>query len=217
MKKLTLLLAGALLALSFLPAVAMAGATYEITITNLTKAQAFTPFIVVTHNRQVDLFEVGDEASDELAAIAESGNIGPMMDYLSVKDYAILDIQATEGLLMPGDSVSVDVEGDHIFNRLSVLGMLIPTNDSFIGVDSTKLSPWKLVQVPAYDAGSETNDEDCANIPGPVCGGAGPSPGDDGEGFIHVSGGIAGHGDLDPGIYDWRNPAAHVEIRRVRR
>jgi hypothetical protein len=216
MKKLTLLLAGALFALAFLPAAAMAGAIYEITITNLTKGQAFTPFILVTHRGQLSLFEVGDEASDELATIAESGNIAPMMDYLSPKA-AVMDIQATDGLLMPGDSVKVDIEGDHIFNRLSVVSMLIPTNDSFIGVDSTKLSPWKLLEVPAYDAGSETNDEDCANIPGPVCGGAGPSPGDDGEGFIHVSGGIAGHGDLDPGAYDWRNPAAHVEIRRVRR
>ena len=215
MKKLTLLLAGILLALTLMPAAAMAGATYEITITNLTKGQAFTPFILVTHRRQVDLFEVGDEASDELAAIAESGNIGPMMDYLSPKA-AVMDIQATDGLLMPGDSVSLDIEGDHIFNRLSVLGMLIPTNDSFIGVDATKLAPWKLLEVPAYDAGSEMNDEDCANIPGPVCGGAGPSAGD-GEGFIHISGGIAGHGDLDPGAYDWRNPAAHVEIRRVNR
>lgn len=216
MKKLTAFLAGALMAAGLLPATAMAGAIYEITITNLTKGQSFTPFVLATHRSRVDMFDVGRPASDELTAIAESGDIMPMMERLSRSDH-VLDIQATSGLLAPGESVSVDIEGDHIFNRLSIAGMLIPTNDSFIGVDSTKLSRWKLLEMPAYDAGTETNDEDCSRIPGPVCGGSGPSPADDGEGFIHTSVGISGHGDLDPGAYDWRNPAAHVEIRRVNR
>ena len=57
----------------------------------------------------------------------------------------------------------------------------------------------------------------CANIPGPACGGAGPSPdaaeGD--EGYVHIHPGIHGIGDLDASEYDWRNPVAVIKIRRV--
>ena len=35
------------------------------------------------------------------------------------------------------------------------------------------------------------------------------------EGFVHISRGIQGHGDVDPVNYDWRSTVALVEIRRV--
>ena len=70
---------------------------------------------------------------------------------------------------------------------------------------------------PGYDAGSEPNDEDCDNIPGPVCGGEGASPDEGGEGFVHIQAGIHGIADLDPAERDWRNPVAEVTIRRVSR
>ena len=52
------------------------------------------------------------------------------------------------------------------------------------------------------------------NIPGPTCGVDGGSP--EGEGFVHVSGGIHGIGDLAPAEYDWRNPVATVTVTRMR-
>lgn len=68
---------------------------------------------------------------------------------------------------------------------------------------------------PAYDAGSEPNDEQCVNIPGPVCGGAGGSPDTGGEGYVHIHAGIHGIGDLVAADRDWRNPVAKVVIKRV--
>ena len=73
---------------------------------------------------------------------------------------------------------------------------------------------------PAYDAGSERNDELCASIPGPFfaeCGGAGSGgkPGG-GEGYVHIHAGIHGIGDLHPAQRDWRNPVAQITIRRSR-
>ncbi len=71
--------------------------------------------------------------------------------------------------------------------------------------------------VPGDDAGSEPNDESCANIPGPQCNnGQGSSPTTSGEGFIHVHAGIDGVGDLTAADYDWRNPMASVTVRKVR-
>ena len=100
--------------------------------------------------------------------------------------------------------------------------MLIPTNDAFVSVQGVKIPKGrhkKVVYSPAYDAGSETNDELCASIPGPVCNGIGPSPDDDGEGYVHIHAGIdGGIGDLQPltESRDWRNPVAKITIQRVK-
>ena len=216
MRTLKLMIASSLLSLLLIPAQAMAGALYEVTVTNLTKGQFFTPLLMATHNSRNNLFEPGKSASVEMESIAEGGDIGPMKSRLEALSFDVMDIQSTAGLLAPGDSVTVIIEGDHIFDRLSVTGMLIPTNDTFVGVDRTRLANWKRLSVPAYDAGTEMNDELCASIPGPVCGGEGNSA-DGGEGFIYVSNGISGKGDLAASAYDWRNPVAQITISRIPR
>ena len=74
----------------------------------------------------------------------------------------------------------------------------------------------QTLSVPGYDAGSEPNDELCASIPDPPCGGEGGSPNAGGEGFAHVQAGIHGIGDLSAADYDWRNPVATIKVERVR-
>ena len=52
-------------------------------------------------------------------------------------------------------------------NRLSVLTMLVNTNDGFTGLDSLRLRGHDDTRsVMAYDAGSEQNNEEIALIPG---------------------------------------------------
>ena len=51
---------------------------YEVTITNLTRGQVFSPPIVIAHDSKFSLFTLGDPASDELAALAEGGAKGPL-------------------------------------------------------------------------------------------------------------------------------------------
>ena len=95
--------------------------------------------------------------------------------------------------------------------------MLLPTNDTFVAVNSMSLpkrASSGLALALAYDAGSEENDELCVNIPGPHCGGS-PFSAGLAEGYVHISRGISGEGDLYASDYDWRNPVAHVSIRRV--
>ena len=189
---------------------------YAVTITNVTAGQTFTPMLVVTHKPSVGLFELGEPASDELALVAESGDIGPLAGLLGSLPQAVYDTADSGGLLFPGDSVTVYVDARGQFDRVSLVGMLIPTNDTFVALDSVPLSrKGRTVMVPAYDAGSEFNDENCANIPGPTCGGAGASPGS-GEGYVHISNGIHGVGDLAPAVYDWRNPVARITVKRVK-
>ena len=188
-------------------------ASYAVTITNLTPGQTFTPQLLVTHPAAIALFEIGAAASEELAILAEGGNTIPLMDLaIGAGAYAT----TIDGLLAPGASTSgvIDaVEGD----VLSIAAMLIPTNDTFVALDSMPLPMEGSVTyyLKAYDAGTEENDQRCRNIPGPVCGGEGVSvPADGDEGFVHVSNGfhnLRGNA-LKPEDYDWRNPVAKVPV-----
>ena len=221
MRKMILFLLATILASSAAFAGGSGDRMYAVTITNVTSGQTFTPLLVATHKSSISLFELGEPASAQLATMAESGNIGPLDDLLNSmlnKVFATANSAALlppNGLLGPGESVTVEVAGHHGFNRVSVVGMLIPTNDTFVALDSASLSRWQRTHVvPAYDAGSEDNDELCDNIPGPACGGAGPSE-EDGEGYVHISSGIHGIGDLQPASYDWRNPVAQISVARI--
>lgn len=191
---------------------------HEVTITNVTRGQTFTPILVASHSSGVTLFELGAPSNAEITVMAESGNIEPLMTLLRGTP-GVHGIADSGGLLFPGDSVTVTVASRWSSDRISLVGMLIPTNDSFVALNNVRASrnhrPVTYV-APAYDAGSETNDELCVSIPGPVCGGAGLSPNDDGEGYVHISAGIFGSGDLpEVADRDWRNPVATVSIRRI--
>ena len=102
--------------------------------------------------------------------------------------------------------------------------MLIPTNDAFLalnGVQGPRGSKALMTLMsPAYDAGSETNEELCSSIPGPFfaeCGGPGGGAMAVGgeEGYVHIHAGIHGFGDFSSADRDWRNPVARITIRRV--
>jgi len=174
---------------------------YEVTITNLTRGQQFTPVLVASHKQGVSLFNAGDAASPELATLAEEGNTGPLTTLLSGMP-EVRDITSSPGLLDPGKSVTVTVKTGGAFNHVSVAAMLIPTNDGFFslnGVKGPNGNGTLTLFSPAYDAGSERNDELCASIPGPSfeeCGGpggGGMAIGDE-EGYVHIHAGIHGIG-----------------------
>lgn len=203
--------------------------TYEVTITNITRGQTFTPQLLVTHSKNIALFEVGDLASEELAILAEAGNTQPLTDLLSGLERDVGEVKTIPGLLGPGESVSATIKANPYRQPvISMAAMLIPTNDSFVAMNSVKL-PYRGKRVrhlKAYDAGTEFNDQNCANMPGPRCGGQGSSPeaSDTDEGYIYIGNGFhelgsedaEGNEILKPFVYDWRNPVARIVVERVR-
>jgi len=217
MKRLGGLIVGVLCASGMLMGTSYASEKqYDVTITNLTRSEIFTPILVATHNPRKKMFMLGSGASDELAAMAEGGDTSGLSDILMPHDSATSG-PPPEGLLLPGESVTLRVSAKEK-NRISVAAMLIPSNDAFFAVNGIKLPKHAMtIMSPAYDAGSEPNDELCANIPGPACGGDGGSPGVGGEGYVHIHAGIHGIGDLAAAEYDWRNPVAKITIKRVRK
>jgi len=217
------------LATAVLVAVALPGSAveapakrrYRVEIVNLTQNQQFTPFLIATHQPSLRLFTFGMPASPGLQTLAEEGNVGPLRNEL-LSSGKTRDIVAGTGLTNPGQRVSFEIVGAPFRgDQLSLAAMLIPTNDAFVALQGRRLQLPVLGSsshyLYAYDAGSETNDELCANIPGPnfaECGGpgGGAAPAG-GEGFVHIHNGIHGVGDLNAATRDWRNPVAQVTIR----
>ncbi|MFT2093040.1 spondin domain-containing protein [Paraglaciecola sp. 2405UD69-4] len=145
----------------------------DITITNLTHAQSFTPRLVVAHTAEVDTFELGTEASTALAWLAEAGviddeqnadssgqNFEAMLGAADV-DNGTNTWHRFGGLVAPSTSVSYPFETlDYPY--LSLLSMLVPTNDAFLGLDSIEIpteAGTYTYTIHAYDAGTELNDE----------------------------------------------------------
>lgn len=190
---------------------------FSVSITNITRGESFTPIVVATHRGKIGLFNLGAPASDNLTIVAESGNPVPLSNELAARSN-VIDVVDSGGLLAPGATITLTVDGKRA-KRLSIASMLIPTNDAFFALDSVKLPKGKssiTYYSPAYDAGSEPNDELCSLIPGPFCGGEGSSPERDGEGYVHIHAGIHGIGDLNPADFNWNNPVARIVVTRIR-
>ena len=217
-------LTGAAVVASFIfassSAFASGSAMYRVTITNITNSIIFTPIVVASHRKKISIFELGEEASPELARIAESG-MHDELDVLLANNGA--DVGNSGAPLFPGASVDVMVSAEDGARRITVASMMLPTNDGFISLNGVRAPKYgsKTYYSPGYDAGSEFNDDDCANIPGPTCGGTALSAdADTDEGYVHIHRGIQGpiDGLLDPFkdvVFDWRNPVAKITITRI--
>jgi hypothetical protein len=212
-------------------------ATYEVTIENLTAGQPLPPPLVATHRAATDLFTIGQPASFGLKEIAENGNLAPMTMRLgedkhvfaSVAGGAPLVPAGLPGSAMFGDSVTLTVTAAKGAKLLSFASMLICTNDGFTGVDSLRLprhvGETVVVQTAGYDAGTELNTEDFADIVPPCQGLVGVSSGEPGTGdsnpalaeggVIRHHPGILGGADLVPAVHGWTDPVAQVTVERV--
>lgn len=194
---------------------------YQISITNIMGAGQFTPILATAHNRRASIFTVGNTPRTALARIAETGDTSQLQASLeSSSNVGFVGTFTPEGtpLTFAGETLEFTIEAPINSRYLSIAAMILPTNDAFVGLDTVPLPTNGTITFypPGYDAGSEMNDEICANIPGPTCQGSGEFSGLNGEGFVHISRGIQGIGDLSPSVYDWRNPVAKVEVTRTR-
>ncbi len=207
----------------------------SVEITNLTNAVYFTPLLVASHKRQFHLFEVGTAASANLQAMAEGGVI----------DGLIGDVQAAggetvanpaSGLLAPGATAVALIDRPNKRNRyLSITGMLLPTNDGFVGLDGLRIPKRKgtyTYYLHGYDAGTEANDEiitgggapNTPGIPADPGGNAGSggiaAVGPDYNQTVHIHRGVSGdndplggESDLDARVHTWQGPVARLVLR----
>ena len=210
--------------------------TYRVTVENLTHGQPFTPPVIATHNRNIELFQRNQPANIGIQQIAENGNLAPMLDILSnsadVSDFTVA-VAGDPPPLMPQSEVTVEITANSVNDVLSVAAMLICTNDSFAGLDSVTLpkqvGQTKTFKIRGYDAGTEINTEDFADIVPPCQGLTGVSSEDPGTGMSNPAlaengvirvdkrngGNVLGISDLLPSIHDWAGIVGTLTIERV--
>lgn len=194
--------------------------TWRVTITNLTPlgpggpgSQPLSPPLFVVHSRRADVWSVGEIANHGVAAIAEDANNAPLESALPSLRGVKAVFTGAGGPIPSGATRSFMVETSGSFNRLSIVTMLVNTNDAFTGLDSFRVRERASVETMSYDAGSEKNNELKKFIPGPCCGNAFVR--DPEDALIRPHEGITGRGELDPALYDWPEPVARIVIERV--
>ncbi|MBD3849770.1 MAG: spondin domain-containing protein [Acidobacteria bacterium] len=198
-----------------LSAPAMAQDMIKVRITNVSK-QIISPPVIASHSAKIRVFVPGSPASTELSMLAEDGNPLALATLLDGSD-EVLDVKVADGPLLPGATMVFELESRGRFNRVSAVGMLVTTNDGFFGLDNflvDRSSRNERVSVPAWDAGTEFNNELCGFIPGPPCGSPLVRDTDGAEGFIHTHPGLHGGGDLSPSDWSWQNPVVDIRIMK---
>jgi len=146
-------------------------ATGSVTVSfvNLSESQPMTPPVVILHNAPdsengIRYFAIGDVVGEEVKQIAENGDTAPLLENAQGQIPAG-KVSAAEaafpeagGPLLPGDSASVTLEQGVPDQVMSIVAMVVCTNDGFTGVDSMEITEGTFT-TPVYDAGSETNVE----------------------------------------------------------
>jgi hypothetical protein len=221
MRRLMLVLSTALLATALVAGTARAdddddgdddaARTWTVTVANLTPAgsQPLSPPLFVIHTRKADVWSVGEIASHGVAAIAEDANNAVLESALPQVQGVKSVFTGMGGPIPSGQSRTYTVQTEGRFNRLSLLTMLVNTNDAFTGLDSLRARAATLTTM-AYDAGSERNNELMSHIPGPCCNN--PFVRDPEGALIRPHEGITGRGQLSPAVYDWSDPVARITI-----
>ena len=97
-----------------------ADSSFEVTVTNVTKGQTFTPIMVASTKAGDKLFRLGYAASPELETMAETGGLADLiasLDAYDVSDSSFLPF------LGPGESVTQVVATKGVFRNISVAAM----------------------------------------------------------------------------------------------
>lgn len=225
-----------------LSASASQAADLTVSVTNLTRGTWFTPLLITAHPASFKSFTPGSAASVEIQSVAEAGDTSGVQAQLPAGASKI--VNPANGPLKPGGSTtSASFTGgagtDNV--KLTILAMMVPTNDGFIGLNAIDIptTPGTYTyDVSAYDAGTEANDEKKAaaggiNQPGMIFPAflndatgklsADINPNAAGfvnatkEGYVHIHRGIIGSAAggasaLDNTVYRWLNPVARVVL-----
>jgi hypothetical protein len=159
--------------------------TYRVTITNITKGQPLSPPLIVTNYGNGQIFRDGRAANWGVQQIAENGNNTPLYESFlqDQKDGYVTDVQRAAAPLVPKGSPADAMFDQQVVltirakdtDRISYISMLGCTNDGFAGSNAARLprAKGRTVRIPVfdYDAGTEENTEDFADL-GAGCQGA---------------------------------------------
>lgn len=159
-----------------------AAAIVDVTVTvqNLAPAASvsFAPLHLGFHGGHFDAFDLGGVASEPIVSVAEGGAGGAWQAAFAAADPTAVR-GTVGGLLLPGATASLTLRVDTSINRMfSFAGMVVPSNDFFIGNDdplayrvldasgALALSSITVSARDIWDAGSEVFDPAAAAFVG---------------------------------------------------
>ncbi len=206
---------------------AAAKVMFEVSVTNETAGQPFSPMTLVAHKTAQKFWEIGQPVSVGLEYIAESGNAAPWRDTLKDNSMVYLTKEG-KGLILPGKSetftlalTEAELADDA---RLSFAVMLGKTNDGLVLMSGQKINTLKQgesmsVRLLSYDAGTELNRETAATLG--ALGGEGVNAGrDDRVNQLTLHGGVVSQDDglassALTQLEKWDHSVAKVDIKRL--
>ena len=197
--------------------------TWSVKVTNLTAApdgQPLSPPVWAVHNDKFVMWRTGQQATNGAALIMEDAIAMPLAGLMAKNKQQIFGSKVelppetdppTPPPILPGNqSRTFTVQTTKGYDRLSILTMLVRTNDAFTGLDSLKVKAGTF-NVNAYDAGTEKNNEVGSFIPGPPFGHMFVR--DQDAQLIAPHPGLRQDGEL--AAYIWQDPVARIEIKRL--
>jgi hypothetical protein len=190
----------------------------------------------MAHRVGFNPFIDGESASDGVELLAEGGdNSGLLAEAVAADEH--LDSASTSGPIPPlalgdpnGPSVEISFPANELDNaRLSIVSMLVHTNDAFTGTNAFNISNMEVGQTirlnaPTWDAGTEANSEVAGLMPGPDFGGEGFNAArDDVFDRVHFHQGVLTSASVESGLatadlteeHRFDNPTARVIITRI--
>lgn len=197
---------------------------YEISVTNLTSNQPLSPVALLTHDSEFVPFSVGVTASSALELLAESGD---NTEILALESN--INTASDTAPLAPGSTYTHTLETQETALSLSILSMLVNTNDAFTGLNNHDLSDYsvddeKSFRLSVYDSGTEANSETETTIPGPATMGTGEGFNASRDDLLDVVTMHAGVISQDDGLtnsvlnvsHRFDNLVAKVSIKRIK-
>jgi hypothetical protein len=207
---------------------------WNVKITNLTTGQPFSAPLWAIHDSKEHLWQVGHQATNGATLIMEDALATPLNALLQtdpdVLGAAIALPPVTDPVtpppIPPGGTREFVIGTQGKYDRVSMLWMLVRSNDAFTGLDGLKLGSdngkkgkksnkkklkSRTVTVNAYDAGTEKNNEVGSFIPGPPFGHMFVR--DQDAQLIAPHPGLRQDGEL--AAYIWQDPVARIEIKKI--
>ena len=211
-------------------------AVFEVQLINLTLRQPLSPVAVMAHSVGFNPFIDGEPASAGVELLAEGGdNSGLLAEAVAADEH--LDSTSTMGPIPPftignpnGPIVELSFPIEELDNaRLSIVSMLVHTNDAFTGTNAFNISSMEVgqtvrINAPTWDAGTEANTETAASMPGPDFGGEGFNAArDDVFDRVHFHQGVVTSASVESGlatadltdVHRFDNPTARIIITRT--
>ncbi len=217
-------------------------ANYSVQVTNLTQNQPLSPPAIILHRAGYNAFIDGETASVELEQLAEGGDPAMLIARAQSTSQHLATVAGSA--VSPrsiGTASTLSVAPTAVDNlRLTVVTMLIDTNDAFTGVNAVNISNMTVGQsmtfsAPSWDSGTEANLETAATMPGPVAvaaGGGGAAAGfnairDDSVPRVRFHQGVVTNANVNDASSEglatsiltererWDNPTSRIVITRT--